>query len=97
MPGEGDDYVSLVHIADMAAATMAAVSRWPSRHALIVADDHPARWSDVLTYVSAVAGGSPPQPGGRALMPSFRVTNRRARDLLSWAPFYADYRAGLVR
>ena len=97
MPGEGDDYVSLVHIADMAAATVAAIGRWPSRQALIVADDRPARWRDVLTYVCAVAGSSPPQPGGRALMPSFRVTNRRARDVLSWAPAYADHRAGLVR
>ncbi len=97
LPGEGDDYVSLVHIADMAGATVAALDRWPSRQALIVADDHPAQWRDVLTYVAAVAGADPPQPGGRALMPSFRVSNRRARDLLSWAPLYADYRAGLAR
>ena len=97
LPGEGDDYVSLVHIADMAAATVAALARWPSRQALIVADDQPARWREVLTYVAALAGADPPQPGGRALMPSFRVANRRARELLSWAPVYADYRAGLVR
>jgi nucleoside-diphosphate-sugar epimerase len=97
MPGEGDDYVSLVHIADMAAATVAAIGRWPSRQALIVAEDHPAPWRDVLSYVCAVAGSSPPQRGGRALMPSFRVTNRRAREVLSWAPSYADYRAGLAR
>jgi len=97
MPEEGNDYVSLVHIADMAAATVAAIGRWPSRQALIVADDQPPRWRDVLTYVCAVAGRSPPQPGGRALMPSFRVRNRRARELLSWAPLYSDYRAGLVR
>ena len=97
MPGEGNDYVSLVHIADMADATMAALARWPSRRALIVADDQPARWRDVLTYVCAIAGSHPPQAGGRALMPSFRVANRRARDLLSWAPSYVDYRAGLAR
>jgi len=97
LPGAGDDYVSLVHIADMARATMAALDRWPSREALIVADDRPAPWRDVLTYVSAVAGGAPPAPGGRALMPSFRVANRRARDRLLWAPLYADHRAGLVR
>ncbi len=97
MPEEGKDYVSLVHIADMAVATVAAIRRWPSRQALIVADDHPAPWSDVLSYVCAVARVSPPQPGGRALMPSFRVKNGRARETLSWVPFYADYRAGLVR
>lgn len=97
LPEEGNDYVSLVHVADMAAATVAAIARWPSRQALIVADDHPAPWRDVFTYVCSVAGSNPPQPGGRALMPSFRVRNRRARELLSWTPAYADYRAGLVR
>jgi nucleoside-diphosphate-sugar epimerase len=97
LPEEGNDYVSLVHIADMASATVAAIARWPSRQALIIADDHPARWRDVFTYVCALAGVSPPQPGGRSLMASFRVTNQRARELLSWSPTYADYRAGLVR
>jgi nucleoside-diphosphate-sugar epimerase len=97
LPGEGRDYVSLVHVADMAAATVAAIARWPSRRALIVADDHPAPWRDVFAHVCAVAGSDPPQPGGRALMPSFRVRNRRAKESLSWAPSYADYRVGLVR
>ena len=97
LPAEGTDYVSLVHIADMAAATVAAVRRWPSRQPLIVADDCPARWRDVLTYVCAIAGSNPPQPGGRSAMPSFRVKNARARALLAWAPVYRDYREGLVR
>jgi nucleoside-diphosphate-sugar epimerase len=97
LPGEGDDYVSLVHIADMAGATIAALRRWPSRQALIVADDQPARWRDVFSHVCATAGAAAPEPGGRALLPSFRVSNRRARELLSWAPLYADYRAGLAR
>lgn len=97
LPAAGDDYVSLVHIADMAAATVAAIRRWPSRQALIVADDCPARWRDVLTYVCAVSGSDPPQPGGRSMMPSFRVRNARARELLAWEPAYRDYREGLVR
>lgn len=97
LPAEGNDYVSLIHIADMAAATVAALGRWQSRQPLIVADDQPARWRDILTYVCVVAGSAPPQPGGRALMPSFRVRNRRARELLAWAPVYGDYRSGLVR
>ena len=36
-------------------------------------------------------------PGGRALMPSFRVKNARARELLEWEPAYRDYREGLMR
>jgi nucleoside-diphosphate-sugar epimerase len=97
LPADGQDYVSLVHIADMAAATTAAIARWPSRQALIVADDEPARWRDVFAYVAAIAGAAPPQPGGRLGIPSYRVSNRRAREALSWTPVYANYRIGLAR
>jgi nucleoside-diphosphate-sugar epimerase len=97
LPERGADFVSLVHIADMAAATVKAIYRWPARQALIIADDEPAQWSDLFGYVCMLSGSTAPQPGGRALMPSFRVRNRRARDLLSWNPSYASYREGLVR
>jgi nucleoside-diphosphate-sugar epimerase len=96
-PGDGSDFVSLVHIADMAQATLAALERWPSRRTLIVADDEPVRWRDLFTYVAAVAGGAPPEPGGRVAFPSWRVSNRRAREALSWLPAYANYRIGLAR
>jgi len=97
LPGDGSDYVSLVHIADMADATVAALERWPSRRALIVADDGPSPWREIFAYVSAAVGGPDPQPGARAGFPSFRVRNRRAREALAWRPFYPDYRAGLLR
>ena len=97
LPADGSDYVSLIHIQDMAAATVQAVSRWPSRQALIVADDDPAPWRDVLTYVSACTGAAAPATGGRVDLPSFRVRNARAREALSWAPFHASFHAGLTR
>jgi nucleoside-diphosphate-sugar epimerase len=97
LPAEGDDYVSLIHIADMAHATVAALRFWPSRQPFIIADDNPARWRDLLTHVCVLAGASPPPPGGRSAMPSFRVKNTRARQTLAWLPIYRDYRAGLVR
>jgi nucleoside-diphosphate-sugar epimerase len=97
LPGDGGDYVSLVHIADMAEATVAAVARWPSRRPLIVSDDEPARWRDVFAYIAAIAGAAPPEAGGRLGLPSYRVSNRRARELLSWTPVYANYRIGLAR
>jgi nucleoside-diphosphate-sugar epimerase len=96
-PGDGGDWVSLVHIGDMAAATVAAVERWPSHRPLIVADDCPVQWRDLFAYVAAVAGTAAPQAGGRMGFPSFRVRNLRAREALGWVPRYADYRAGLVR
>jgi len=97
LPGDGSDYVSLVHIEDMAAATVKAVARWPSRQALIVADDRPARWREVFGFVAASVGADPPVPGGRLAFPAWRVRNLRARDALSWEPFYASYRTGLAR
>jgi nucleoside-diphosphate-sugar epimerase len=65
--------------------------------ALIIADDAPSRWRDVLRFVAEIAGGHEPKTGGRQGFPSFRVCNRRAREALGWAPFYADFRAGLTR
>ena len=97
LPGDGNDWVSLVHIADMASATVAALERWPSRRALIVADDQPVRWRELFAHVAAIAGAPAPEPGGRLGLPSFRVRNQRARDALSWSPSYPDHRAGLVR
>lgn len=97
LPEDGAAFVSLLHVSDMAAATLAAVEKWPSRETLIIADDEPARWREVFSYVAKLAGGPEPVPGGRAGFPSFRVSNRRAREALSWAPFYANYRVGLVR
>lgn len=97
MPGDGSNYVSLVHIADMAAATVAAIARWPERKTLIIADDRPVTWRELFTFIAESAGAAPPSEGGRIGFPSFRVSNARAREALGWAPFYADYRAGLSR
>src|SRR5262249_21535698 len=65
LPADGRDYVSLVHIADMAKATATAIDRWPSRQSLIVSDDEPARWRDVFAYIAAIAGAAPPQAARR--------------------------------
>ena len=97
LPEAGEDYVTLVHVADMADATIAALARWPSRQSLIVADDAPVRWRDLFGFVAAAVGGPPPAPGGPPRFPSFRVSNRRARAALAWSPRYPSYRVGLAR
>lgn len=97
LPGDGADFVSPVHISDMAAATVAAVEHWPSRQTLIIADDEPARWRDVFGFIARSVGAAPPEPGGRAGFPSFRVSNRRAKAALNWTPHYTSYRVGLIR
>jgi nucleoside-diphosphate-sugar epimerase len=97
LPGDGGDFVSLLHISDMAAATAAAVTRWPSRQTLIIADDEPARWRDLFGFIAQSVDAPAPEPGGRAGFPSFRVSNKRATAALNWAPFYTSYRVGLIR
>jgi nucleoside-diphosphate-sugar epimerase len=97
LPGDGSDFVSLVHIADMAAATVAALGRWPARTRLIVCDDAPSQWRDVFGYVAALAGQGTLGEGGRAGFPSFRLKNKRARETLAWAPMYPSFREGLSR
>ena len=96
LPEDGSDYVSLVHIADMAAATANAINNWPSRQTLIVTDDEPAPWIDVFTYLTTLAGQPAPQPGGAQGFPSFRLKNTRAKAALNWRPAYASWRQGLI-
>jgi nucleoside-diphosphate-sugar epimerase len=97
LPGDGEAFVSLVHIADMADATAAAITRWPRRDTLIVSDDHPARWRELFAYITEAAGAPTAPPGGRLGFPSFRTRNTRAREELAWAPRYPDFRTGLAR
>ena len=97
VPGDGTDYVSLIHIADMASATVAALSKWPSRCGLIVCDDEPAQWRDVFGFIASSVGAAPPETGGSVGFPSFRLRNTRAVAVLGWRPSYATYREGLVR
>lgn len=97
LPGDGSGFATFVHIADMAAATAAAVERWPSRQALIVADDAPVRWRDLFGHVAALTGAETPAEGGPVRLPSFRMSNGLAKEKLDWRPRYPDYRAGLAR
>lgn len=97
VPGDGSAFVSLVHIDDMANATLSAIAKWPSRETIIVADDEPTQWRDLFGYIAQVAGALPPQSGGRLGFTSFRVRNAKARELFGWKPFYSSYRTGLVR
>ena len=64
LPGDGNGFVSLIHVADMASAMVTAVERGPPRSVYIAADDQPATYRDVLGYVAALEGAVPPAAGG---------------------------------
>ncbi|MCZ4315580.1 hypothetical protein O4H66_19415 [Comamonadaceae bacterium G21597-S1] len=48
LPGQGQHYVSLVHVDDMAEAIVLAAESDASQMALNIVDDHPVRWRELL-------------------------------------------------
>jgi nucleoside-diphosphate-sugar epimerase len=97
LPGEGLEYVTLVHIADMAAATVLAVKKWSARSVLTVCDNEPVQWRELFGFICASVGAEAPQAGGPPGFPSFRLKNARAVEALDWQPRYKSYREGLAR
>ncbi len=95
LPGDGNGFISLIHVADMAAAMALVAERGQPKQVYIAADDQPATYRDLLGYVAAMEGAAAPAAGGPVLMPSFRVSNAKLRSL-GWAPGYPSFRAGLA-
>lgn len=97
LPGDGSEYVSLVHIADMAAAATAAVKQWPARSVLAICDHEPVQWRTLFGFICESIGLGAPQAGGPPGFPSFRLRNTRAVAALGWQPLYKTFREGLAR
>ena len=95
LPGDGNGFISLIHVADMAAAMALVAERGQPKQVYIAADDQPATYRDLLSHVCAMEGTGPPVPGGPVMLPSFRVSNAKLKAL-GWAPGYPSYRAGLA-
>ena len=86
VPGDGRNFVSPVHVADMAAACAAAIARAPGGAICNVVDE-PLRQGDYLDGLAALVGAPlPPRNPSRPSPPSLRCSNARARDLLGWSP-----------
>ena len=97
LPGDGADYVSLVHIADMAEATVCALERWPSRRVLIVADDRPCQWRELFGTSPRSKAAPCRRPAGASAFRPFacgtRARARRWRGVRSIATTDRDWRA----
>jgi nucleoside-diphosphate-sugar epimerase len=103
MLGQADTYISSIHVADAAAATVAALGA-PSGTYNIV-DDEPVTKKAYAQAVGA-AIGKPPwlyAPGPAALLlgdrttsltRSLRVSNHRFRAQTGWQPSYGNVRTG---
>ena len=96
LPGDGSDYISLIHVADLAECFVLATERAPSGSIISAVDDQPTTYRELFTYIALLAGASAPAAGGTSNFASFRISNSKAREILGWQPFYRSYRSGLA-
>jgi nucleoside-diphosphate-sugar epimerase len=95
-PGDGADYISLIHVADLAEGFTLATERGPSGSIVSVVDGEPTTYRELFAYIALMEGAAVPTGGGASNFPSFRIANSKARDILGWRPFYRSYRSGLT-
>lgn len=96
IPGDGDGYISLIHVADYAAAVVGAIEARLADAILNVVDDEPVTYRTLFDHIAAIEDGPRPTKSGPELWPSCRVSNRLIRSTFDWRPSYATYRSGLT-
>ncbi len=97
--GSGKNYWSCIHLDDLATAFVAALERAPAGGEYNVVDDSPLTVRALVDAVTAAmgmkrVGNIPPllmnllvgKPLVQSMVSSFRVSNRKAREELEWAP-----------
>ncbi|MFP4261351.1 MAG: NAD-dependent epimerase/dehydratase family protein [Opitutales bacterium] len=104
IPGRGDYSMNMIHRDDAVAAILCALSGGAPSGIYNICDNEPCLKEEVLGYLASQMGLPEPsfdpsriserlkRRGGR--MPDRRITNRKARELLGWAPEYPSYRQG---
>jgi nucleoside-diphosphate-sugar epimerase len=97
-----------IHVED-AAAMVAALTRGHSGQAYNIVDDEPVSFADFLRYLARAVGAPAPWLAPRWLLSwtapflstswmgtSMRVSNKKAKMELGWAPQFPTYREGLT-
>jgi len=86
IPGNGQRFLSPIHVADMAEAIALALSRAPSGSIYQIVDQ-PLRYRDYLTGLAdRLHLPHPPYNASLPEEPSFRCSNQRAQEQLGWHP-----------
>ena len=84
--GTGQNYLSLIHVADMAKAILAALSHAPDRSIFNIVDE-PVREGDYLDRLAdSIGANRPPRNAALPAPPSWRCSNHAARSILQWSP-----------
>jgi nucleoside-diphosphate-sugar epimerase len=88
VPGDGSNFISPVHVADVAAAFAAALTEAPPESIFNVVDE-PLRQGEYMDRLARIVGApAPRRDHALPAMPSNRCTNRAAREALAWAPVH---------
>lgn len=91
--GDGDNWVSFIHVEDMAKATLLALHDAPGGSVFNITDE-PVRNGDYLNRLAAMLGV--PAPARDPATPrarSFRCSNAAAKTALGWAPAHGIWPA----
>ena len=87
--GTGQNFLSLIHVADMAGATVAALEHALHRSIFNVVDE-PLREGEYLDRLADSLGASRPlRDRTRPTPPSWRCSNQAARSNLQWSPTHS--------
>jgi nucleoside-diphosphate-sugar epimerase len=96
-----------IHVADAAAATVAALDHGPSGSIYDIVDDRPASFSETVLEIAQITGAPQPFaiPAWLLRIPApylagilsmqLRLSNAKARQELGWAPTFPSYKEGL--
>lgn len=86
VPRDGSNWVSYIHVEDIAVATVAALDRAPAGSTFNITDT-PARNGDYLDRLAGLLGVPTPKRDPDAPRPrSFRCSNEAAHRVLDWKP-----------
>ncbi|MBL8379316.1 MAG: NAD(P)-dependent oxidoreductase [Burkholderiales bacterium] len=88
IPGDGSAWISPVHVEDYATALLAVLLHGRPREAVNACEDEPLRLTELYAGLARRSGRNTPDSGGPPGLRSFRVANKRLRDL-GWQPRHA--------
>lgn len=97
VPCDGSNFLSLVHVADMATAVSMAVASAPAGTIYNIVDE-PIRNGDYLDHLASIVGTPKPQrDSAQPCPPSHRCSNQAAATILGWTPTHGIWPAGESR
>ena len=89
--GDGRNFISPIHPADVASAVVAAFVKTPAGSIYNI-NDEPLREGDYLDHLAEILGISkPPRDLDKSRPPSYRCSNQAAKTVLAWTPTHSIF------